>query len=71
MLLVGNGNRLHIYNIYSIFLTRLAHEPLLLNHVLHVPRITKNLLSVSQLLIANNVIVEFIANFCFIKARIT
>lgn len=71
MLLVGNGNRLHIYNIYSIFLTRLAREPLLLNHVLHVPRITKNLLSVSQLLIANNVIVEFIANFCFIKARIT
>lgn len=45
-----------------------SHEPLLLNHVLHVPHIAKNLLRRSQLLTDNNVIVEFVDNDCFIKA---
>ena len=49
----------------------LTSEHLLLNHVLHVPNITKNLLSISQLLTDDNVIVEFVATFCFIKARTT
>lgn len=52
-------------------LATLSHEPLLLNHVLLVPYIAKNLLSVSQLLANNNVIVEFLENFCLLKARNT
>lgn len=68
-LLVGNGNGLKIKHIGSVLLATYSHKPLLLNHVLHVPHITKNLLSVSQLLTDNNVLVEFVDNLCLIKAR--
>lgn len=54
-----------------VLLATLSHKPLLLNHVLHVPHVTKNLLSVSQLLTDNKVLVEFVDNFCLIKARNT
>ena len=70
-LLVGNGNALEIKHIGSTVFDTLTTEPLLLNNILHVPNITKNLLSVSQLLADNNVIVEFVGTFCFIKARKT
>ena len=70
-LLVGNGNGLKIKHIGSVLLATYSHKPLLLNHVLHVHHITKNLLSVSQLLTDNNVLVEFVDNFCLIKARNT
>ncbi|KAH9744437.1 retrovirus-related pol polyprotein from transposon RE2 [Citrus sinensis] len=70
-LLVGNGNALEIKHIGSAVLDTLTTEPLLLKNILHVPNITKNLLSVSQLLADNNVIVEFVGILCFIKARKT
>ena len=52
-------------------LDTLTTEPLLLNNILRVLNITKNLLSISQLLADNNVIIEFVGTFCFIKARAT
>ena len=42
-----------------------------MNHVLHVPKITKNLLSVSQFTKDNNIIAEFYSNCCLIKEKIT
>ena len=53
----------------SVLLNTTTHEPLLLNYVLHVPQITKNLLSVSKLLADNNVTIEFLENSIFVKAR--
>lgn len=38
-----------------------------LNNVLHVPNITKNLLSMSQFLSDNNVVIEFHCNSCLVK----
>ena len=54
-LYVGDGNALLIEHVGSVQLTINTFEPLFLNHVLHVPKITKNLLSVSKLLANNNV----------------
>ena len=68
-MLVGNGSSLHIKQIGSVLLATTAHEPLLLSHVLYVPQITKNLLSVSKLLADNNVTIDFLENCCFVKAR--
>lgn len=50
-------------------LTTITHEPLCFKYVLHVPNITKKLLSISQLLSDNNVIVEFFKSLCYVKAR--
>lgn len=46
-------------------------KPLNLNEVLCVPNITKNLLSISKLVADNNIIVEFHANHCFVKDKVT
>ena len=67
-LLVGDGNGLQITYTRSAILDTFTHEPLLLNHV---PHITKNLLSISKSLTNNNVVVEFVDNICYIKARNT
>ncbi|XP_052291664.1 uncharacterized protein LOC127900554 [Citrus sinensis] len=58
-LLVGNGSALHIKHIGSVLLATTTNKPLCLNRVLHVPNIKKNLLSVSKLLVDNNVTLEF------------
>ena len=42
-----------------------------LPNVLHVPKMTKNLISVSQLTNENNVIAEFHSTFCLIKDKDT
>ena len=44
---------------------------LLLHDILHVPKITKNLLSISQFTKDNDVIVEFNSEFCMIKDKKT
>lgn len=59
---------LHL-NLYVFFL--IGSKPLLLNHILHVPYISKSLLSISKLLTDNPIIVEFLGNLCFIKAQST
>ncbi|KAH9684881.1 retrovirus-related pol polyprotein from transposon RE1 [Citrus sinensis] len=70
-LYVGDGNALLINHVGSVKLTTNTAELLLLNHVLHVPKITKNLLSVSKLLADNNVTLEFVGTYCFVQARST
>lgn len=43
-----------------MLLATTSYEPLVLNHVLHIPHITKNVFTVSKLIVDNNVIVEFL-----------
>jgi len=65
-LLVGNGEKLKIIASGSTKLSNLN-----LHVVLYVPKITKNLLSISKLTADNNILVEFDANFCFMKDKLT
>lgn len=65
---VGNGSGLRIANIGSSSL-RTSSSSLKLHNVLHVPHITKNLLSISQLTKDNNVCCEFHVDDFFIKDR--
>ena len=41
-----------------------------MHNVLYVPEITKNLLSVSKLTADNNALVEFDANYCYVKDKL-
>jgi len=45
--------------------------PLYLHNLLHVPSITKNLLSVSKFALANNVYFELFPHFCTVKCQAT
>ena len=65
-LLVGNGERLKILASDTTKLNNLN-----LHNVLYVLEITKNLLSVSKLIVDNNVIVEFDANYCYMNDKLT
>ncbi|KAL5794470.1 hypothetical protein ACOSP7_003064 [Xanthoceras sorbifolium] len=70
-LAVGNGQTLpisHIGNSYFPSFTS-SHLAILLNHILFLPTITKNLLSISQLLKDNNLIVQFVDQCCLIKDK--
>ena len=66
LLLLIVDYKLHILNILCLLLT---HDPIMLPNILFVPHIAKNLLSVSKLRTDNNVFVEFVTDFCYIKAR--
>ncbi|KAH9693065.1 retrovirus-related pol polyprotein from transposon RE1 [Citrus sinensis] len=69
-LTVGNGNKLHISHIgYSMLPTYNPHKHIKLNHILCVPDIAKNLISVSKLLLDNDINVEFHKSVCFIKDK--
>lgn len=69
-LTVGNGEKMKI--VASGFTTiNTNKKPLNLNEVLYVPNITKNLLSISKLAADNNILVEFHANHCFVKDKMT
>jgi hypothetical protein len=50
---------------------RTPHRNLNLNHVLHIPQATKNLVSIHRLAKDNNVFLEFHPNFFLIKDRDT
>ncbi|KAG5570128.1 hypothetical protein H5410_059894 [Solanum commersonii] len=65
-LAVGNGQKLFINHIGSSKLS-CATRPFHLNKILHVPSITKSLLSVSQFTKDNNVFMEFHPSCCFVK----
>ncbi|KAL6314933.1 hypothetical protein AAG906_029152 [Vitis piasezkii] len=59
--IIGNGQLLHISQIGRSSINSDADfKPLFMNHVLHVLKITKNLLSISQFTKDNNVIAEFL-----------
>ncbi|KAL4558553.1 hypothetical protein LXL04_036754 [Taraxacum kok-saghyz] len=57
-IVLGDGTGLPISNIGNTYINT-SHKPLLLSKVLHVPRLRKNLVSVSQLCDTNRVSVEF------------
>ena len=65
---VGNGVGLCITHISSVVLrmqNTFNHFELKLNNILLVPKITKNLISISKLTSDNDVVVEFTDNFCY------
>ena len=69
-LYIGNGNSLTISHIGSSFIPSSLHF-LALHNILHVPKITKNLISVSQFTKDNNVIAKFFFDGCLIKDKVT
>ena len=70
MVYVGNGSGLPISSSGSSHIST-SIKPLLLKDVLHVPGITKNLLSIHKLTNDNNIYFEFHANFCLMKDKKT
>ena len=65
---VGNGMNLPIKHIGNVeFSSPYTSRILLLKNLLHVPKITKNLFSVSKFCFDNKVFFEFHASFCFAK----
>ncbi|KAJ9552513.1 hypothetical protein OSB04_016558 [Centaurea solstitialis] len=68
-LVVGSGEPLPITHIgQSVLTSKHVSKPLSLNNILVVPKISKNLVSVSQLCKDNNVSIEFDANDCYVKS---
>ncbi|KAJ3705686.1 hypothetical protein LUZ61_009391 [Rhynchospora tenuis] len=67
---MGNGKGLTISHSGVAYITT-SDTQLVLNNVLCVPQLTKNLLSISQLLKDNNITVEFTPNCCFVKDQAT
>ncbi|KAE8701143.1 hypothetical protein F3Y22_tig00110548pilonHSYRG00344 [Hibiscus syriacus] len=65
-LVVGNGNNLDIYKIGSSFI-QTSSRALYINNLLHVPDITKNLLSISKFARENGVFFEFHVSHCLVK----
>jgi hypothetical protein len=67
---IGNGSCLLITHFGSSCISTTT-KPIFLTNILLVSAITKNLLSVSQLLKDNDVIIEFTQSSCFVKDRST
>ena len=70
---VGNGKQLSISHVgFGQLHTQTKPVSIItLPHVLHVPNIKKNLISVSQLTNDHNVVAEFHSNMCLIKDKST
>lgn len=69
---IGNGTQLSISHVGSALVNSYNSYKLLnLNHILHVPAITKNLISISQFTRDNNVLIEFSSNGCLVKDKST
>jgi len=68
---IGNGQGLAINSIGSMSFSSpfSPNTTLTLNNLLHVPSITKNLVSVSQFCKDNNVFFEFHYNLCYVKSQ--
>lgn len=68
---VGDGKGLTINHVgSSTFYSQFSSKPLTLKHLLHVPSMTKNLLSVSKFSSDNGVFFEFFPNHCFVKDQV-
>uniref|UniRef100_A0A803NT75 Integrase catalytic domain-containing protein n=1 Tax=Cannabis sativa TaxID=3483 RepID=A0A803NT75_CANSA len=65
-LYVGNGAGLPISQI-AYLLSNSCNKPLVLTNLLHVPELTKNLLSVSKFAADNNVYFVFYPDMCYVK----
>jgi len=70
---IGNGQGLDIHSAgSSVFSSPIKPQiTLTLDHLLHVPSITKNLISVSQFAKDNSVFFEFYADHCVVKSQAT
>ncbi|KAL5577266.1 hypothetical protein UlMin_018965 [Ulmus minor] len=69
---MGNGKGLSIKHIGKTTIPSSFYSHCLsLNNILHVPSITKNLLSVSKFCLDNKVFFEFHPFFCFVKDQVT
>ncbi|KAM6582045.1 hypothetical protein CsatB_009047 [Cannabis sativa] len=69
---MGNGSGLNILHTgHNSFISPFTSQSLKLNNLLHVPDITKNLMSVSQFANDNSVYFEFHPHFCFVKDQDT
>ena len=69
---IGDGKGLLIKHIgHTSFESPFTSHKLDLKHLLHVPEITKNLLSVSKFCTDNNVLFEFHSTRCFVKDQST
>ncbi|TXG72185.1 hypothetical protein EZV62_000764 [Acer yangbiense] len=70
MIFMGNGTGLNIASTrYNTF--NLDKHTFLLKNILHIPHVTKNLLSVSKFVRDNNVFIEFHPHFCLVKDLIS
>lgn len=68
---VGNGQGLAIYNTGISSFSNSSHQKFNLKDILHVPSITKNLLSVQKFALDNNVFFEFHPYHFLVKDRAT
>src|ERR1044072_4369227 len=70
---LGNGQGLFINSVGSYTFTSPfnSSQSLVLTNLLHVPSITKNLVSVSQFARDNSVFFEFHSDFCLVKSQAT
>ncbi|KAL5766747.1 hypothetical protein ACOSP7_017364 [Xanthoceras sorbifolium] len=70
-LAIGSGQTLPISHIGKSYFHSLvsSYPKIILNNVLFVPRITKNLLSISRFIKDNNITVEFTGHCCFVKDK--
>ena len=68
-LLVGNGSALPITHVGQLHIS--DSKPLHLRNILLVPSIKKNLISISQFTLHNDVTVEFDASCCYVKDKQT
>ncbi|KAL2470878.1 Retrovirus-related Pol polyprotein from transposon TNT 1-94 [Abeliophyllum distichum] len=66
-MVVGNGTSLQISHVGSKVFDIESDKSFVLKTLLHVPKIKKNLISVSKLTTDNNVSVEFFPNGCVVK----
>lgn len=65
-LIVGNGASVNIENTGTMHVSSLQHNKVVvLRNVLHVPDITRNLLSISQFLKDNAACIKFHATYLF------
>jgi hypothetical protein len=67
---IGDGKGLPILYIGSTCLAT-PSKPLVLTNMLHVPSISKPLLSISRLVTDNDIVMEFNASSCLVKDRVT
>ncbi|XP_078442929.1 uncharacterized protein LOC144712509 [Wolffia australiana] len=67
---IGNGSGLKILSIGSSKIST-ERRTLNLKDIMHVPEITKNLLSVRKLTLDNNVYIEFHKSCCLVKDEVT
>lgn len=68
---VGNRAGLFVDHIGSLYLISQNNRSFTLQNLLHVPLITKNLISVSQFARDNKVYFEFHPSVCFVKDQHT